>query len=165
MTSRVALVAAVAGNGVIGRGQQLPWHLPDDLRHFKAITIGKPILMGRRTFASIGRALPGRRNLVLTHAARAPVAGVEVVHSLDEALQLCATAAELCVIGGAEVYRLALPQATRIYLTRVNADVEGDVRFPDIDWSQWQETARREHPPDAMHNHALSFITLERRTV
>jgi len=159
---RIALVAAVATNGVIGRGGALPWHLPDDLQHFKAITIGKPILMGRRTFASIGRALPGRRNLVLTHAERAPVNGVEVVRSLDHAVELCKGAAELCVIGGAEIYRLALPRADRLYLTRVHADAEGDVFFPELDLSAWREVERGEHAPDARHEYAMSFITLDR---
>ena len=161
---RIALVAAVATNGVIGRGGALPWHLPDDLQHFKAITIGKPILMGRRTFASIGRALPGRRNLVLSHAERAPVSGVEVVRSLDHAVELCQGAAELCVIGGAEIYRLALPHADRLYLTRVHADAEGDVFFPELDLSAWREVERGEHAPDARHEYAMSFITLDRAT-
>lgn len=161
---KVALVAAVATNGVIGRGGALPWHLPDDLKHFKAVTIGKPILMGRRTFASIGRALPGRRNLVLTHAERAPVAGVELVRSLDEAIERCKDTDELCVIGGAEIYRLALPRADRIYLTRVHADIDGDVLFPQMDLSAWHELERSEHPPDARHEYAMSFLTYERQT-
>lgn len=159
---RIALIVAMAENGVIGRAQKLPWHLPDDLQHFKALTIGKPILMGRRTFASIGRALPGRRNLVLSRAARAPVSGVEVVHSLDEAIELCGAAPELCVIGGAELYALALPRATHIYLTRVRASIEGDVHFPQLDPGQWRETARSEHMIDSRHEYAMSFVTLER---
>ncbi len=161
---KVALVAAVATNGVIGRGGALPWHLPDDLKHFKAVTIGKPILMGRRTFASIGRALPGRRNLLLTHAERAPVAGVEIVRSLDEAIESCKDAVELCVIGGAEVYRLTLPRAERIYLTRVHADIDGDVFFPEFDLSAWRELERNEHPPDARHEYGMTFLTYERQT-
>jgi dihydrofolate reductase len=159
---RIALIVAMAENGVIGRGQKLPWHLPDDLQHFKALTIGKPILMGRRTFASIGRALPGRRNLVLSRAERAPVSGVEVVHSLDEVIERCGNAPELCVIGGADIYALTLPRATHIYLTRVHASIEGDVRFPRLDPGEWRETARSEHMVDARHEYAMSFITLER---
>jgi dihydrofolate reductase len=161
---RIAIVAAVAANGVIGRGQRLPWHLPADLQHFKAVTIGKPILMGRRTFASIGRALPGRRNLLLTRTVeRAPVTGIEVVHTLDEAIERCTGVEELCVIGGADVYREALPRATRLYLTRVHAEIAGDVLFPPMDWSAWQEVARSEHPADARHEYFMSFVTLERR--
>src|SRR5271170_1343690 len=123
---RIALVVAVADNGVIGRDQHLPWHLPDDLRHFKAVTMGKPILMGRRTLESIGRALPGRRNLVLTHAASVSVPGVETVASLAEALERCSGEAQLCVIGGAELYRLTLPLASDLYLTRVHGNISGD---------------------------------------
>lgn len=159
---RISIIVAMADNGVIGRGQKLPWHLPDDLQHFKALTIGKPILMGRRTFASIGRALPGRRNLVLSRAERAPVSGVEAVHSLDDAIERCPGAAEICVIGGAEIYAMALPRATHIYLTRVHAAIDGDVRFPELDMRQWRETARSEHMVDARHEYAMSFITLER---
>jgi len=159
---RLSIIVAMADNGVIGSGQKLPWHLPDDLQHFKALTIGKPILMGRRTFASIGRALPGRRNLVLSRTVRAPVSGVEVVHSLDDAIERCGGTAEICVIGGAEIYAMALPRATHIYLTRVRAVIDGDVRFPELDMSQWRETARSEHMVDARHEYPMSFITLER---
>lgn len=159
---RISLIVAVSENGVIGRGQKLPWHLPADLQHFKALTIGKPILMGRRTFASIGRALPGRRNLVLSRSARVAVAGVETVASIDEAIERCAGAGELCVIGGAEVYALALPRATHIHLTRVHAQIDGDVLFPALDPAQWRETTRQMHMVDAKHEYAMSFITLER---
>src|ERR1700685_2722330 len=108
-TLRVALVVAMADNGVIGRGGGLPWHLPDDLKYFKVVTFGKPVLMGRRTFESIGKPLPGRRNLVLTRDQTAAAPGVEYVHSVDEARAMSVEAAELCVIGGAEVFALALP--------------------------------------------------------
>jgi dihydrofolate reductase len=152
---------------VIGRNGQLAWHLPDDLRHFKTVTMGKPILMGRHTFESIGRALPGRRNLVLSSSAPAvPVAaavnGVEWVSSLDQALILCAEAPELCVIGGAVVFTMALPRASRIHLTRVHADIDGDVHFPALNESEWRETQRVEHLPDERHAYAMSFITLQR---
>jgi dihydrofolate reductase len=158
---RVTLVVAVADNGVIGAGGALPWHLPDDLRHFKELTLGHPILMGRRTFAAIGRALPGRRNLVLTRGAALP-AGVEAVATFAEALARCAGAAELFVIGGAEVYRLALPHATRIELTRVHAQPAGDTWFATPDPAHWREVRRCEHPADARHAHALTFQRLER---
>lgn len=160
--ARVALVAAVADNGVIGRAGRLPWHLPDDLRHFKAVTFGKPVLMGRHTFESIGRALPGRRNLVLTRGSGAEAAGVEYVADLTAALERARGAAEICVIGGAQLYALALPLCTRIYLTRVHAQVEGDVHFPAVDWDEWQEIARSEHAADARHAYAMSFVELAR---
>jgi dihydrofolate reductase len=159
---RITLVAAVADNGVIGAGGRLPWHLPDDLRHFKQLTLGHPVLMGRRTLAAIGRALPGRRNLVLTRGGSALPAGAEAVASLDEALARCAGAAELFVIGGAEVYRLALPRATRVQLTRVHARPDGDAWFPALEPRLWRELTRSEHPSDARHSHAMTFQTLER---
>jgi dihydrofolate reductase len=163
MGSRIALVVAVAENGVIGRGGALPWHLPDDLKFFKSVTLGKPVLMGRRTFESIGRPLPGRRNLVLTRSSPALPGEVEAVGSIDAALALVADAAELCVIGGAALYAEALPRAQRLYLTRVHGEFEGDVYFPPWIAADWRELERREHPADAHHAYAMSFLTLERR--
>jgi dihydrofolate reductase len=160
--TRLALVAAVAENGVIGRGGALPWHLPDDLKHFKSVTLGKPVLMGRRTFESIGRPLPGRRNLVLSSGPAIAMPGIETVATLQQALQLCTEAEEVCVIGGAAVYAAALPLAQIIHLTRVHATVEGDVQFPPVRWQDWCETARSEHVADERHAHAMSFVTLER---
>lgn len=158
---RVALVVAMADNGVIGKDGGLPWHLPDDLKYFKVVTSGKPVLMGRRTFESIGKPLPGRRNLVLSRASgSAP--GIEYVRSVEQARSLAADAAELCVIGGAEVYALALPLATRIYLTRVHAVVAGDVYFPLRDFSGWRESDSVWHAADKRHAYAMSFVTLER---
>lgn len=173
---QVSIIVAVADNGVIGRAQQLPWHLPDDLRRFKTLTMGKPVLMGRRTYESIGRLLPGRRNLVLSrkpiaepHGDRVPAPAtlafgttLERVASMAEALQCCAAAGEVCVIGGADVFRDALPLATHLHLTRVGAQIEGDVRFPDFDLREWRETARSEHPADERHAWPLTFIDLER---
>jgi dihydrofolate reductase len=159
---QIALVVAVADNGVIGRNQQLPWHLPDDLRHFKAVTMGKPLLMGRRTLESIGRALPGRRNLVLTRGPAPLIAGTEAVSTLDAAIERCGAAAELCVIGGAKVFALALPLATRVYQTQVHATVPGDVFFPPLDTNQWRCVERQEHPADPRHAYAMSFLTFER---
>lgn len=158
----IALVVALSDNGVIGRAGALPWHLPDDLRHFRAVTFGKPLLMGRRTFESIGRALPGRRNLVLTRAGTLPPAGVEYVRDLRSALERTRGAAELCVIGGAQLYALALPRAVRLYMTRVHAQLEGDVHFPALDWSAWREVTRQEHPADERNIYAMSFVQLER---
>jgi dihydrofolate reductase len=156
----IALVVAVADNGVIGRAGKLPWHLPDDLKHFKTITIGKPILMGRRTFESIGRPLPDRRNLVLSRSSALAIAGVEHVRSLDEARSQVRDAEELCVIGGAEVYAVALPLASCVYLTQVHAVVAGDSYFRLDKLKGWTEVARTEHPADARHAYAMSFVQL-----
>ncbi len=163
---RVTLIVAVAENGVIGHAGQLPWHLPDDLKRFKALTMGKPMLMGRRTFESIGRPLPGRTSLVLTHSTDWPAPpGVVVVHSVEEALVEVrrSGAAELAVIGGANVFLLTLPIARRIDLTRVHAEVSGDVYFPPLDPLEWRETQRTEHPADVRHAYAMTFSVLERR--
>ena len=159
---RISLLVAASENGVIGRDNGMPWHLPDDLKHFKTLTLAKPVLMGRRTFESIGRPLPGRTNLVLTRTPNWSVAGVTVVADLDAALRAAGAAPELVVAGGAQVYALALPRATRIYLTRIHAVIDGDTRLPDINLLEWQETARQLHPADARHPYAMSFVTLER---
>ncbi|HEX9472847.1 MAG TPA: dihydrofolate reductase [Steroidobacteraceae bacterium] len=159
---KLSIIAALADNCVIGRGGALPWHLPDDLRRFKALTMGHPILMGRRTFESIGKPLPGRRNLVLTRGTRVFPDGIEPVASLATAMARCADAAQLCVIGGAEVYAQAIPLATRLELTRVHVDARGDVRFPEYDAAQWREIERIEHPSDARHEWPMTFLTLER---
>lgn len=153
----------MAKNGVIGRGNAMPWHLPADLKRFKALTLGKPILMGRKTHESIGRALPGRDNLVLTHARDWRAEGVTAVHSVHEALQRAAPSAELAVIGGAQVYRLTLPLATRIYLTQVLADVDGDTFFPQFSLDEWREVECSEHAADERHAYTMKFVTLERR--
>ena len=158
----VSLLAAVADNGVIGRDNGLPWHLPDDLKHFKALTLGKPILMGRRTFSSIGKPLAGRTNLVLTRAEEWRHPGVTAVHSIEAALEIAGDAPELVVIGGAEVYRLALPFARRIYLTRVHARVSGDTYLPELDPGAWREVQRQSHPIDERHAYPMTFVTLER---
>ena len=159
---KVSLVAALADNGVIGRGGELPWHLPDDLRRFKSLTMGRPILMGRRTFASIGRALPGRRNLVVTHNPRLLPSTIEAASSVRAAIEMCADASEICIIGGADVYRQSLPLATHLELTRVRATIDGDVYFPAFDAAEWRELARSEHPADARHAWPMTFQTLER---
>ncbi|TWG92973.1 dihydrofolate reductase [Luteimonas sp. J16] len=161
---RVVLIVAHDRARAIGRGNALPWHLPDDLKRFKALTLGKPVLMGRRTAESIGRALPGRTNLVLTRSGRAPVGGMQPVASLDEALALAGAqdAGELCVIGGGEVYALALPRADRLQVTLVDTIVEGaDAFFPALDGG-WREVAREHHAADARHTFAFDFVELER---
>jgi dihydrofolate reductase len=164
----IALVVAVADNGVIGHAGKLPWHLPDDLKHFKATTMGKPVLMGRRTFQSIGRPLPGRRNLVMCRsggvgtASLAGIDGIERVHSLEEALGRVSEAVQLCVIGGAEIYALTLRAANCVYLTQVHAAVEGDTYFPLAQLQGWREAERVEHAVDARHCYPMSFVRLER---
>lgn len=152
----------MARNGAIGRGNAMPWHLPADLKRFKALTLGKPILMGRRTHESIGRALPGRVNLVLTRARDWRAEGVTVVHSVSEALQRVGSSAELAVIGGAEVYQLTLPLARRIYLTQVLADVDADTFFPAFSLSEWREIESCDYAADERHAYGMKFVTLER---
>ncbi|HEU4626654.1 MAG TPA: dihydrofolate reductase [Steroidobacteraceae bacterium] len=163
MTPLISHVVAMARDGVIGRDNTMPWHLPDDLKHFKAVTMGKPMLMGRKTFESIGKPLPGRTTLVLTRDPAWHAQGVVVVRSLDEALQRVADAPELCVVGGAEIFSLTLPITQRIHLTRIHANIPGDTVYPTLDISQWREAERIEHPADARHAYAMTFSTLERR--
>ena len=159
----ISLIAALDRNHAIGRDGQMPWHLPDDLKRFKALTLGKPVLMGRKTALAIGRALPGRENLVLTRGDSAPFAGQVVVHSLDEAIER-AELGELAVIGGGEVYALALPHATRMHLTWVDTNVtEADAFFPQFDTRDWVETSREEHVADARHAFAMRFVDYLRR--
>jgi dihydrofolate reductase len=162
MMSAVSLVVAMARNGVIGRGNALPWHLPEDLKHFKAVTSGKPVLMGRKTFESIGKPLPGRTNLVLTRNAGWRAAGAVVVHSVAEAFERARDAPELAGIGGAEIFRLLLPLSSRIHLTRVEADIPGDTVFPPMDLSQWVELDCRRFAADERNAYDMSFMTLER---
>jgi dihydrofolate reductase len=158
----LSVVVAADERGGIGRDGGLPWHLPEDLKRFKALTMGKPIVMGRRTWDSIGRPLPGRRSIVVSRQAGLEIAGAEVVGSLERALQLAADAPEVCVIGGAELYRLALPSAEFVHLTRVHATVEADTFLPALDPSEWQEVSSERHPADARHAHPYSFVTLRR---
>ena len=140
----------------------MPWHLPDDLKRFKALTLGKPVLMGRKTALAIGRALPGRTNLVLTRGGEVPFVGQRAVASLDEAIG-AAGEDELMVIGGGEVYALALPRATRLHLTWIDtATPDADAHFPRFDPAQWHETLREAHPADARHEYGFSFVDYER---
>src|ERR1700722_6383668 len=153
----------MARNGVIGRGNGLPWKLPEDLRRFKAATMGKPLLMGRKTYESIGRPLPGRVNIVLTRDANWSAAGVSVVHTVEEALSAAGEASELMGIGGAEIYRLVMPFARRIYLTQVHAEVPGDAYFPAFYPTQWVDVECDAYPADERNAFPLAFLTLERR--
>lgn len=152
----------MARNRVIGRDNALPWHLPEDLKHFKAVTLGKPVLMGRRTFESIGKPLTNRTNLVLTRNAAWHADGTVTVHSIEQALTLSQAAPELAGIGGAGIFRLLLPHATRIYLTRVHADICGDTVFPALDPEQWVESEARTFAADARNTYSMTFVTLDR---
>ena len=159
----ISLIVALDRNFAIGRDGEMPWHLPDDLKRFKALTLGKPVLMGRKTALAIRRDLPGRINLVMTRGDTAPYAGQRVVHSLEEAISIAGDS-ELAVIGGGEVFTLALPRATRMHLTWVDAAVEGaDAFFPRFEAREWKETARIAHAADARHDHAFTFVDYERR--
>ncbi|RDI96625.1 dihydrofolate reductase [Meiothermus sp. QL-1] len=161
MDRRIALVAAMDRNRAIGREGALPWHLPDDLRRFRALTLGKTVLMGRRTYQSIGRPLPKRRNVVLTRDPEFRAGGLEVVHSLEEAL---AIDEELVIIGGGQVYALFLPLATHMHLTRVEVEVPGaDAFFPPWRPEEWSLVYREFHPADARHAYAFEYQDLERR--
>jgi len=153
---RLSLVAALDRNFAIGKDNGLPWHLPDDLKRFKALTLGKPLLMGRRTAESLGRALPGRRNLVLTRGNAIPHAGMEAIPTLEDALRIAEGVDELCVIGGGEIFALTLPLASRMHLTWVDTVVEGaDAFFPRFDASRWQVASSQSHSRD--ERHALDF--------
>jgi dihydrofolate reductase len=163
-TVALVLLAALDRHHGIGRGNALPWHLPDDLKRFKALTLGKPVLMGRKTAQSLGRALPGRLNLVLTRSGQVPFEGMEAVASLDGACRRASEtgADELCVIGGGEIYALCLSQATRLHLTHVDTTVEGaDAFFPRFDPTQWRVTTRQMHDADAKHAFAFEFVDYE----
>lgn len=157
----LSLIVAVADNGVIGHNGDLPWRIPGDMKFFKATTMGKPIVMGRKTWESLGRALPGRENIVVTRSAGFDAPGASVVESLDAALALVSDADEVMVIGGAEIYALALPHVARIYLTQVHAAPDGDTHFPDLQAADWRELAREDHAPEG-DAPGYSFVTLER---
>lgn len=164
MSVSLVLIAALDRNRAIGRGNALPWHLPDDLKRFKALTLGKPVLMGRRTAESLGRALPKRRNLVLTRSGRVPFDGMQAVATLDEACALADAdgAAELCLIGGAELYALTLPFATHLHLTHVDTEVDdADTFFPAYDTARWRTVAREAHAADDRHAFAFEFVDYE----
>jgi dihydrofolate reductase len=143
--TRIYLVAAVAANGIIGANGKLPWHLPEDLQHFKRVTLGHPVIMGRKTWESLKGPLPGRENIVITRRAGYEAPGAAVASSLDAALVLCAGESVVCVIGGEQIFKEALPLAAGLIMTEIKQDFAGDARFPDYDRSQWREAQREAH--------------------
>lgn len=160
---RLTLIVARARNGVIGRDGTLPWRLPEDLAFFKRTTMGHPIVMGRRTWESIGRPLPGRRSIVVSQRAGFAAAGAEVARSLEDALRLCEASSEVFVIGGAQLYRDALPHADRLVVTEIDADFEGDTHWPAPDEAIWREASREHLAPTAERHFGIDFVTYLRR--
>lgn len=158
----ISIVVAMDNQGVIGCAGGLPWHLSADLIYFKTITMGKPLIMGRKTHQSIGRPLPGRKNIILTHRQDFFVPACKIVHSLESALLEAGNADEIMIMGGASIYAQSLPQTDRIYLTEVHADVKGDTYFPEFDKRQWLEVRRETHPGDEKNDCNYSFVVLER---
>lgn len=158
----LSLIWAMSENRVIGRDNALPWHLPADLKYFRRITSGHPIIMGRKNYESIGRPLPNRQNIVVSRRHDYVAPGCVVVHSVDHALEVADAAKEIFIIGGASLYTATLDRAERLYLTQIHAQVDGDVLFPDFDRQAWREVWREDHAADAQHAHNFSFIVLER---
>lgn len=163
MSHTPVAVVAVSDNGVIGRNNRLPWHLPDDLKRFRSLTMGHALLMGRRTFESIGRPLPGRRNLVLTRDPGWQAPGCEAVPTPAAALAAVGGEGRLFVIGGASVYLACWPLVARVELTEVHAEIAGDTRLAGFDRAGWREVFREDHAADARHEYPFSFVTLARR--
>lgn len=162
MTPRITLIAAMANNRVIGINNTLPWDLPADMKHFRAQTMGKPILMGRKTYDSIGRPLPGRHNIVVTRDAALQIEGCTVVQSIDAAIEAAGAVEEVMVMGGASFYEQLLPRAERLVLTLIDLDIEGDAWFPALEGREWRELKREEHQPDEKNRWAYTFIEFEK---
>lgn len=162
----ISLIAALAQNRVIGKNNQLPWHLPADFKHFQDITNGHPVIMGQKTYESIGKPLPNRKNIVVTRDGAFGAPGCVIVYSLDEALKTAEGIEEdeeVFFIGGASVYQQVVPLCDRMYLTFIRASVEGDAYFPTYDSTEWKEVSREDHKADSKNQYAYSFVTLERR--
>ena len=157
------MIAAMAENRVIGADNDMPWHLPADLKHFKSVTMGKPVLMGRKTYESIGKALPGRPNIVITTNPEYSLSDATVVNSIAQAMQAASAFDEVMIIGGGTIYQTMLEQAQRLYLTFIDLKVNGDTQFPDYEASaNWHEVAREKHLKDEKNPHDYTFVTLER---
>jgi len=158
----ISMIAAMAKNNVIGIKNGLPWDLPADMKHFREITSGKTVIMGARTFESIGKALPKRRNIVVTLDKNQIAEGAEIVFSLDEAIEACKNEEEIMIIGGASIYRQFLPKAQRVYLTVIDGEFEGDAFFPEIDMSEWKVISEEKHEADEKNSHPYTFKVFER---
>jgi len=164
-----SIIVAMAENRVIGVNNKLPWYLPNDLKYFKQITMGKPILMGRKTYESIGKPLPGRSNIVITRNASWSAEGVKVVHSLEQAFELAESIVEIdgqdeiLVIGGDQIYRASLPLVDRMYLTLVHSNVNGDAWFPEVNWDEWREVGREDFHADGSNPYDYSFAVFDKR--
>lgn len=159
----ISIIVAMASNRVIGRDNRLPWHLPADLKHFKAVTMGKPMVMGRRTWESLPGLLPGRRHIVITRNEHYSAEGAELAHSLEQALAVAGEVEEVMIVGGAKLYAQALPLADRLYLTLVDIEVEGDAFFPPIDETDWKEVSNEARPADEKNPIPHRFRLLQRR--
>lgn len=166
---KLSMIVATAQNRVIGRDNALPWYLPNDLKYFKQTTLGKPVIMGRKTYESIGKPLPGRTNIVITRQTDYQPEGVKVVHSVAEARDLAESVClidgqeEAMIMGGAEIYTLALSDADRLYLTEVHADVEGDAYFPEYDKTEWQEISREDFSAEGPNPYNYSFVVYDKK--
>ena len=160
---RLSIIVAASANNVIGVDGGLPWRLPDDLKMFKKITMGKPMIMGRATYDSIGRALPGRKSIVLTRRKGFEAEGCEVAGSIEEAMAAAGDVGEVMIIGGGDIYRQFLPLCDRIYLTRVHAELAGDTRFPDLDMAEWTVTDVKEYPAGEGREYGFTMEVLQRR--
>lgn len=165
LTQRISIIAARAANDTIGHNGRMPWHLPADLRRFRRITMGKPLIMGRRTCESLGLPLPGRRNLVVSRTPGFHAPGFECLPGLEQALAVAGEVKDILIIGGADLYRQCLPLATRIYLTEIHSTFPGDTIFPSIDKHEWTEIERLTHSVDDKHPWSFSFTRLERRRI
>lgn len=162
MDTKISIIVAVAQNGIIGTGGTMPWHITEDFRHFKAVTLGHTVIMGRKTYDSIGRPLPQRRNIVITRNPNLSIEGCEMAASLEAAIEMCKGEEEVFVIGGGEIYRQAMPLASKLYLTHVGVSVEGDTRFPHIDHNVWHEVGREEFERGKEFEHPFAFVDYER---
>ncbi len=159
-----SIIVAMTENWVIGRDGDMPWRLSADLKRFKAITMGHHMLMGRKTFDSIGRVLPGRTTVVISRSATYEDSRIQVARSLDQAYEIAAGDEEVFVVGGAQIYELALPTCDRVYLTQIHSELEGDTTFPVVDWGQWDLVSEEKHKADDRNDHDFSFLTYDRKS-
>lgn len=162
MNSQISIIVAMAQNRTIGINNTLPWRCPEDLRHFKALTMGHHMIMGRKTFDSIGKPLPGRTTVVVTRNTRLQIDGCIIAHSLQQAIAACAGDNEIFIVGGAELYAQALPLANKLYVTEIRQDIQGDAHFPEFDKKQWREAARERHSQDQPQPLEYHFATYEK---